>query len=83
VFMYDGDGKRVKSVITTNVGTTTTYFVGTHYEVADGVVTKYYYAGEQRGKAEQSRCPAFCFGCVKSRVCPMIKSERKRGTNGT
>jgi hypothetical protein len=48
VFTYDGDGKRVKSVITTNVGTTTTYFVGTYYEVADGVVTKYYYAGFQR-----------------------------------
>lgn len=28
--------------------TTTTYFVGAHYEVADGVVTKYYYAGSQR-----------------------------------
>jgi RHS repeat-associated protein len=47
-FTYDGDGKRVKSVITTNVGTTTTYFVGTHYEVADGIVTNYYHAGTQR-----------------------------------
>ncbi len=27
---------------------TTTYFVGTHYEVTDGVVAKYYYAGAQR-----------------------------------
>jgi len=50
-------------VLTTNpstgsgqtLGTTTTYFVGTHYEVthagagqANGVVTKYYYAGLQR-----------------------------------
>jgi RHS repeat-associated protein len=35
-------------VLTTNVGTTTTYFVDTHYEVTDGVVTKYYYAGSQR-----------------------------------
>ncbi|MBK9211160.1 MAG: hypothetical protein IPL71_23900 [Anaerolineales bacterium] len=26
----------------------TTYFVGNHYEVANGVVTKYYYAGTQR-----------------------------------
>lgn len=29
-------------------GTTTTYFVGSHYEVANGVVTKYYFAGSQR-----------------------------------
>ena len=29
-------------------GSTTTYFVGSHYEVANGVVTKYYYAGAQR-----------------------------------
>lgn len=41
----DGDGKRVKSVIN---GLATTYFVGTHYEVTGGVVTKYYYAGTQR-----------------------------------
>ena len=27
---------------------TTTYFVGNYYEVTDGVVTKYYYAGIQR-----------------------------------
>lgn len=30
------------------VSTTTTYFVGGHYEVANGVVTKYYFAGSQR-----------------------------------
>jgi len=44
-FVYDGDGKRVKSTFN---GTVTTYFVGAHYEVANGVVTKYYYAGAQR-----------------------------------
>jgi RHS repeat-associated protein len=44
-FVYDGDGKRVKSTIN---GSLITYFVGTHYEVANGVVTKYYYAGAQR-----------------------------------
>jgi RHS repeat-associated protein len=48
-FDYDGDGKRVKSTIN---GTTTTYFIGTHYEVtnpgANQTVTKYYYAGAQR-----------------------------------
>jgi len=47
-FSYDGDGKRVKSVLTTNLGSTTTYFVGNHYEVSNGVVTKYHYAGTQR-----------------------------------
>gem|GEM_PF-3121317 len=41
----DGDGKRVKSTVN---GTTTTNFVGTHYEVAGSTVTKYYYAGAQR-----------------------------------
>jgi RHS repeat-associated protein len=43
-FLYDGDGKRVMSTI----GASTTYFVGNIYEVANGVVTKYYYAGGQR-----------------------------------
>ena len=43
-FVYDGDGNRVKSTI----NGATTYFVGAHYEVANGVVTKYYYAGSQR-----------------------------------
>jgi len=47
-FVYDGDGKRVKSVTTTDVGTSTTIFVNQYYEVTDGVVTKYYYAGAQR-----------------------------------
>ncbi len=45
VFTYDRNGARVKSVVN---GAETTYFVGTHYEVTDGVVTKYYYAGAQR-----------------------------------
>jgi RHS repeat-associated protein len=48
-FVYDGDGKRVKSVFNS---ATTTYFVGAHYEVtnpgANQTITKYYYAGSQR-----------------------------------
>jgi RHS repeat-associated protein len=44
-FVYDGDGKRVKSIFN---GTTTTYFVGAHYEVTGSTITKYYYAGSQR-----------------------------------
>ncbi len=47
-FTYDGDGRRVKSVMTTDLGTTTTYFVSNYYEVTGGVITKYYYAGAQR-----------------------------------
>ena len=48
-FIYDGDGKRVKSVITTNLGTTTTDSVSNYYEVTgDGQVTKYYFASAQR-----------------------------------
>jgi RHS repeat-associated protein len=44
-FVYDGDGKRVKSVVN---GTITTYFVGNYYEVSGSTVTKYHYAGTQR-----------------------------------
>ncbi|MBL8092343.1 MAG: RHS repeat-associated core domain-containing protein, partial [Anaerolineales bacterium] len=32
----------------TNIGSTTTYFVGNYYQVENGLVTKYYYAGSQR-----------------------------------
>jgi hypothetical protein len=43
-FVYDGDGRRVKST----VSGTTTYFIGAHYEVTGSMVTKYYFAGAQR-----------------------------------
>jgi len=43
-FVYDGDGRRVKSTINSS----TTYFVGAHYEVSGSTVTKYYFAGAQR-----------------------------------
>jgi YD repeat-containing protein len=43
-FLYDGDGQRVRSTI----GGVTTTFVGNHYEVTGGAVTKYYYANGQR-----------------------------------
>jgi RHS repeat-associated protein len=43
--VYDGDGRRVKSIFN---GNTTTYFVGNHYEVTGSTITKYYYAGGQR-----------------------------------
>ncbi len=43
-FVYDGDGRRVKSTI----NGVTTYFVGAHYEITGSQVTKYYFAGSQR-----------------------------------
>jgi RHS repeat-associated protein len=43
-FTFDGDGRRVKSVI----GSETILFVGGHYEKQGTNVTKYYFAGAQR-----------------------------------
>ncbi len=43
-FVYDGDGVRVKGT----VGGVTSYYPNRYYEVTDGVVKKYYYAGNQR-----------------------------------
>ncbi len=47
-FVYDGDGKRVKSVM----GSETILFIGAHYEVTNPgslqTVTKYYFAGTSR-----------------------------------
>ena len=46
VFVYDGDGNRVKSTI----NTTTTAFIGNHteWDVASSSLTRYYYAGATR-----------------------------------
>jgi YD repeat-containing protein len=43
-FVYDGDSKQVKAT----VNGVTTYYIGNHYEVKSGVVTKYYFAGATR-----------------------------------
>ncbi|MBK6563587.1 RHS repeat-associated core domain-containing protein, partial [Candidatus Amarobacter glycogenicus] len=43
-YVYDGDGKRVKETISG----ATRAFVGSYYEVDNGVVKKYYYAGSVR-----------------------------------
>jgi len=43
-FVYDADGKQVKST----VGSVTTYYVGQHYEKKGTTVTKYYFAGATR-----------------------------------
>ncbi|MEK6752877.1 MAG: hypothetical protein AABZ00_11510 [Chloroflexota bacterium] len=34
--------------MTTNLGTSSTTFVGAHYELTNGVVTKHYFAGTSR-----------------------------------
>ncbi|MCL4824407.1 MAG: RHS repeat-associated core domain-containing protein, partial [Anaerolineales bacterium] len=43
-YVYDGDGKQIKSV----VNGVTTFYVGNHYEVKSSLVTKYYFAGSTR-----------------------------------
>lgn len=48
--------------MTTNIATTTTYFMATHYEVTNGVVTKYYYAGSQRIAMRQSGTLSYILG---------------------
>jgi YD repeat-containing protein len=51
-FTYDGDGNRVKGVVTLGgVTITTTFYVGAHYEVegtTSPIIRKYYAAGGQR-----------------------------------
>ena len=42
--------------------TTTTYFVGAHYQVENGVVTKYYYAGSQRIAMRQNGTLSYLLG---------------------
>ena len=44
-FYYDGDGMRVKKVI---LGASATYYIGPHFEVKDGLATKYIFAGNLR-----------------------------------
>ena len=48
--------------MTTNIATTTTYFVGAYYEVAGSTVTKYYYAGAQRIAMRSSGTLYFVLG---------------------
>lgn len=58
-FSYDGDGKRVKSVMDGE----TTLFVGEHYEeVVGGSVTKYYNAGKTRVALRKDGTLSFILG---------------------
>ncbi|MHC4676399.1 MAG: RHS repeat domain-containing protein, partial [Planctomycetota bacterium] len=44
-YIYDGDGVRSKKSI---LGGSTTYYIGGHFEIKDGVSTKYIFAGNLR-----------------------------------
>ena len=44
-FVYDGDGVRAKKTVN---GGSSTYYIGDHYEITDGKVTKYVFAGNLR-----------------------------------
>ncbi len=57
-FTFDGDGSRVKSTI----GSTTTTFVGSIYEITGSAVTKYYYSGVTRVAMRTSSGVRYLFG---------------------
>jgi RHS repeat-associated protein len=44
-FYYDGEGVRVKKQV---LGGSLTYYIGAHFEIKDGVATKYIFAGSLR-----------------------------------
>jgi RHS repeat-associated protein len=44
-FYYDGEGVRVKKHV---LGGSQTYYIGAHFEIKDGVATKYIFAGSLR-----------------------------------
>jgi RHS repeat-associated protein len=57
-FVFDGDGKRVKSMVNGE----STLFVGPHYEVTGTQVTKYYFAGAQRIAMRKDGTPSYMLG---------------------
>jgi hypothetical protein len=57
-FVYDGDGKQVKSII----NGVTTYYVGAYYQKEGTVVTKYYHAGVERIAMRQGGVLYYIFG---------------------
>jgi RHS repeat-associated protein len=44
-FVYDGAGARAKKRV---LGGSATYYIGDHYEIKDGVATRYIFAGKRR-----------------------------------
>ncbi|MBI5822922.1 MAG: hypothetical protein HZB18_02770 [Chloroflexi bacterium] len=60
IFVYDGDGRRVKATEYPSTGSgqgITTTFIGAHYELTNGTVTKYYFAGTSRIAARKYTVP--------------------------
>jgi RHS repeat-associated protein len=47
-FVYDGDGGRVKKQVTTGSETSTTTYIGSLFEITDGVVKKHIFAGANK-----------------------------------
>ncbi len=44
-FVYDGDGKRAKKIV---LGGSVTYYIGGHFEIKAGVITKHIFSGDTR-----------------------------------
>lgn len=60
-YSYDGDGLRVRQVLTAT-GATTTAFVKNYYEQSGTTITKYYYAGSQRVAVRTGTDVRYLFG---------------------
>lgn len=45
--VYDGTGARAKKIVS-GASTSTTYYIGEHYEIKDGTATKFIFAGNMR-----------------------------------
>ncbi len=61
-YAYDGDGKRVKKVVTVSGVSTTTFYVGDHYEVTNGSSVKHYSFGTQRVAVKQGSTVFYLHG---------------------
>lgn len=60
-YIYDGDGVRVRQVLT-DTGVTATVFVKNYYEQSGTTITKYYYAGSQRVAVRTGSDVRYLFG---------------------
>jgi YD repeat-containing protein len=58
VFVYDGDGKRVKATL----NSVTTTYVGNYYETSGSSVRKYYFFGALRVAMRQDSTLSYLFG---------------------
>ena len=77
-YVYDGDGKRVKETI----AGVTRVFVGNHYEVDNGVVKKYYYAGATRVAENSGSALTYLLGDhLGSQALTLDSSGNRLNTN--